>query len=84
MQCVTAVFSDHTHVLVYIKSNCNEIAFILRCMSRLNSSINNGFPTLINWISLFLFKELLDGCWMVFVFFIQILIDHSGSEQWRF
>ena len=36
-------------------------------------------PTLINWASPFPFKELLDGI----LHFIQILIEHSVSKQWR-
>ena len=39
----------------------------------------NGFPTLTNRASPYLFK----GCWVVFFIFIQILIDHYISKKWR-
>ena len=37
------------------------------------------FPILNNWTSPFPFK----GCWVILFIFIQILIEHSVSKQWR-
>ena len=46
------------------------------------------YPIYVEWnfplLSIGTIHFRFNGCWVVFFIFVQILIEHSASKQWRF